>query len=110
MSDQILMGQPLLWVVLNFQNVAHHLGFKPVSDSDTEVAGFDAFGHTSAMMDDDTDFIITATVREADPECRCPLFTTVKLLSSAPQFICRDQISGGNRALSVGRKEKFSKA
>lgn len=42
MSDQILMGQPLLWVVLNFQNVAHHLGLKPVSDSNTEVAGFDA--------------------------------------------------------------------
>lgn len=42
MSDQILMGQLLLWVVLNFQSVEQHLGFKPVSDSETEVDGFEA--------------------------------------------------------------------
>lgn len=41
LSDQILMGRPLLWVVSNFQNVDQLLGFKPVSDSEAEVAVFE---------------------------------------------------------------------
>lgn len=41
MSDQILKGQPLLWVFLNFQSVDQRLGFKPVSDSEAEVDGFE---------------------------------------------------------------------
>lgn len=39
MSDQILMGQSLLWVVLNFQSVDQLLGFEPVSESEVEVDG-----------------------------------------------------------------------
>lgn len=41
MSDQILMGQSLLWVVLNFQSVDQLLGFEPVSESEVEVDGLE---------------------------------------------------------------------
>lgn len=41
MSDQIRLGHPLLWVVLNFQNVDQPLGFKPVSNLEAEMAGFE---------------------------------------------------------------------
>lgn len=41
MSEQTLVGQPLVWAALNFQSVDQLLGFRPVSDSEAEVGGLE---------------------------------------------------------------------
>lgn len=110
MSDQIVMGQPFVAGSFEFlKNVLHHLGFKPLSDSDTEVAGFDVIWSYICFDGWWHRFHYSSHCEGVWPWTLVPsIHTTVRLPLSVPLFICRDQISGENRALSMRRNEKFS--
>lgn len=106
-SEQILMGQALLWQVLNFPSVDLSPGFKPVSDSEVEQNGL-------KMMCWWYRFDFKSHFCKGWP---WPLRTGAHHVHHPPWLssfallrLSRDQISEGNRAQSMRKEWKGGQA